>query len=250
MALQTIWHEETRVRAYETDFQQRWRPACFAQAMQEAASHHAQHLGFGFKEMMARDTIWVLSRLRIRFHAFPTFGDLVRIETWPKGIQQRLLFMRDFYLRDESGGLLAEATTAWLLISPSARRILPPNALNGGVPDNGGRSAISEPLDKLAPPAGLEERLKASAGYSAIDMMGHVTNSRYLEWMGDAFALEEHAARRLADLQVNFTSEVLPGEDVSLAMGPDANDPQLWWVQGKHANGGLNAFEAYMRFNH
>ncbi len=247
--METIWHEETLVKTYETDFQQRWKPACFAQALQEAAAHHAHHLGFGFQKMMAEEHIWILSRLRIRFHAFPTFEEIVKIETWPKGIQQRLLFRRDFYLSNAAGERLAEATTAWLLINPSLRRILLPASLTGSVPDNGGRAAIAEPLDKLAPPAGLPQRLVANAGYSAIDLMGHVTNSRYLDWIADAFSLEEHAAHRLLDLQINFTSEVLPGENVSLAIGPDAADPRLWWVQGTHQEGGANAFEACLRFD-
>jgi medium-chain acyl-[acyl-carrier-protein] hydrolase len=250
MVVQTIWFEETRVRTFETDFQHRWKPACFSQVMQEAAAHHAQHLGFGYQEMLAQERIWILSRVRIRFHAFPTFAELVKIETWPKGIQQRLLFMRDFYLSNEAGERLAEASTAWLLINPNLRRILPPATLNGGVPDNGGRSAISETLDKLTPPPDLPRRLTVNAGYSAIDLMGHVTNSRYLEWISDAFSLEEHAAHRLVELQINYTSEVLPGENVSLALGPDPADPCLWWVQGLHESSGANAFEAFLRFDH
>jgi medium-chain acyl-[acyl-carrier-protein] hydrolase len=246
----TIWHEETLVRTFETDFQQHWKPACFAQVMQEAAAHHADHMGFGFHKMMSDDHIWILSRLRIRFFAFPTFEEIVKIETWPKGIQQRLLFMRDFYMTNTAGERLAEATTAWILINPKLRRILPPASLNGSVPDNGGRAAIPEPLDKLSPPPGLPQRLVISAGYSDIDLMGHVTNSRYLEWIGDAFTLEEHAAHRLLELQINFTSEVLPGENVSLLIGPDAAEPSRSWVQGVHQASGANAFEAYLKFDH
>ena len=249
MTIQPIWFEETQVKTYETDFQQQWRPACFSQAMQEAAAHHATHLGFGFKEMMANDQIWILSRVRIRFHAFPAIEDVVKIETWPKGIQQRLLFMRDFYLRNAAGSCLADGSTGWLLVNPSARRILPPGALQGGsVPDNGGRSAIAEPLEKLNPPVGLPVRLSIAAGYSAVDLLGHVTSSRYLDWIGDAFTLEEHAAHRLAELQINYTSEVLPGQRVVLAAGPDPVDPSLWWAVGTHQLTGARAFEAFLRF--
>jgi medium-chain acyl-[acyl-carrier-protein] hydrolase len=250
MTRQAVWFEETQVKTYETDFQQQWRPACFSQAMQEAAAHHATHLGFGYKEMMANDQIWILSRVRIRFHAFPTVEDGVRIETWPKGIQQRLLFMRDFHLRDAAGSSLADGSTGWLLVNPSVRRILSPGALLGGsLPDNCGRSAIDEPLDKLSPPEGLPVRLSIAAGYSAVDLLGHVTSSRYLDWIGDAFTLAEHAARRLVELQINYTSEVLPGEQVDLAVGPDSVDPHLWWAVGTHQQTRARAFEAFLRFS-
>ena len=246
--MQTIWFEETNVKTYETDFQRRWKPACFFQTMQEAAAHHASHLGFDYKEMMLQDRVWILSRVRIRFHAYPEYADAVKIETWPKGLQQRLLFMRDFIITGSAGNLLAEASTAWLLVNPSSRRILPPNALDGSLPDNGGRAALNQPLDKLNPPDDLPQRRVFSAGYSAIDLMGHVNNARYLDWIADAFSLEEHAALPLTELQINYTSEVLPGEEVAILAGPREDDPGQWWAQGVHQSNGTRAFEALLKF--
>ena len=248
MEFPNIWHEETQVKTFEIDFYQRWKTASFFQAMQEAAAHHAAALGFGYEEMLSKNMAWILSRVRIRFLAFPTLGDRVQIETWPKGVQQRLLYMRDFYLTGSTGARLAEACTAWLLVDPRARRILPPQSLTGALPDNGGRAAINEPLEKLNPPTGLVERLTRSADYSTIDLMGHVTSSRYLEWIADTFSLEEHRARRLADLQVNFTNEVKPGENVTIASGPDGGDPSRWWVQGTNGITGQRAFDAVLKF--
>ena len=246
--MKTVWFEETRVKTYETDFQRRWKPACFFQAMQEAAAHHASHLGFDHKDMIAKDRVWILSRVRIRIHAYPMYDDLVKIETWPKGFQQRLLFMRDFMITGSNGNLFAEASTAWLLVAPSSRRILPPNSLDGNLPDNGGRAALVEPLDKLNPPGDLPQRQVFSAGYSAIDLMGHVNNARYLDWISDAFSMEEHAARPLAELQINYTSEVLPGEQVAIQAGPREEEPGQWWAQGMHQATGTRAFEVLLKF--
>ena len=173
---------------------------------------------------------------------------LVKIETWPKGLQQRLLFMRDFMITGSGGTLFAEASTAWLLVAPSTRRILPPNSLDGNLPDNGGRAALVEPLDKLNPPEDLPQRQVFSAGYSAIDLMGHVNNARYLDWISDAFSMEEHAARPLAELQINYTSEVLPGEQVAVQAGSRKEEPDQWWVQGVHQSTGTRAFEALLKF--
>lgn len=248
MDIPTIWHEETLVKTYETDYQQRWRVTSLFQAMQEAATHHAAALGFGYDALIARNMAWVLSRVRIRILGLPGIGECVRVETWPKGVQQRLLYMRDFLLTDSTGTCLAEASTAWLLVDPRARRMLPPNSLTGFLPDNGGRAAIQEPLDKLNPPEGLPERLNRSADYSTIDIMGHVTSARYLEWMLDLFSLEEHRARRLADVQINYSNEIKPGESVRLNAGPDAADPERWWVQGTNQVTGQRSFDAILKF--
>lgn len=249
MQIQPVWFEETHVKTYETDFRRQWKPAAFFQALQEAAFHHAEHLGVGYADLLAEDQMWILSRVRLRFHAFPRLGERVQVHTWPKGMQQRLLFMRDFQLALADGTPLAEASTAWLLVSPSARRILPPAALQHAIPDNQGRAALSETLDKLNPPAGLPERLRVTAHYSDIDQVGHVSNSRYIEWIADAFSVAEHAAQRLQEIQINFVKEVPPGAQVRILMGPSAQDQHLWWVEGLHQSDGARAFEAFLRFS-
>ncbi|HEX2981581.1 MAG TPA: acyl-ACP thioesterase domain-containing protein, partial [Anaerolineaceae bacterium] len=225
-----VWTEETSVRSFETDFAERWKPACFFQAMQEAATHHAAAFGFPYREMLARDMIWVLSRMKIYFHRFPRLHEVVRIETWPKGIQQRLFFMRDFCFTSPEGEPYASATSAWLLIDPQARRILPPRALYGEVPDNAGRSVIEETLEKIQPPEGMTERLRRQAGFSAVDLMGHVNNARYIEWIADLFPLDSYRERDLAWLQINYINEVRPGEEVVLAAECSDSDPAVWQI--------------------
>ncbi len=249
----TIWHTETRVKTYETDFKGQWKPASFVQAMIEAASEHAAALGYDYPILLEHDMVWVLSRLKIRFDGFPTVKEKIKIKTWPKGIQQKLFFMRDFELRAADDRPLAAATFAWLLISPSARRMLFPQAIiqafGQNVPDNGGLSALDEPLERINPPAGLPERITAAAGYSAVDMLGHANAARYVEWISDCFSLEEHQRRQLAWMQLNYITETRPGESLSLAAGRDDNNPALWFVQGINLNTKQKSFEAALTWS-
>jgi medium-chain acyl-[acyl-carrier-protein] hydrolase len=248
MEAQTIWHTETRVKTYETDFRGKWRPASFVQAMIEAATEHAAALGYDYPTMVAHDMVWVLSRFKVRFDEFPAVTEKVKIKTWPKGIQQKLFFMRDFELRGQDGRRLAAASFAWLLISPTARRLLFPTAITQAfgrsVPDNGGLSALDESLERISLPAGLEERSEVDASYSAVDMLGHATAARYVEWVTDCFSQAEHAGRQLAWLQVNYLNETRPGERLSLAAGTDGGDHERWYVQGTNLNTGQKSFEA------
>lgn len=248
MDRKTIWNTETTVKTYETDFQGKWKPASFVQAMIEAATEHAAHLGFDYPSLLANDMVWVLSRFKIQFLAFPTVGEKVQIKTWPKGIQQRLFFLRDFELRNAAGDPLAVASFAWLVISPTARRMLPPQAIlqafGTSVPDNGGLSALDEPLDKINAPDGLPEKITAAAAYSAVDMLGHANASRYVEWVCDCFNQEEHRGRSLDWLQLNYVNETRPGERLSIGAGPDGGEAQRWFVQGTNLNTGLKSFEA------
>ena len=244
MILQTVWKEETSVKAFEMDILKRWKPASFFQTLQEAASNHADHLGVGYQEMHSRDMAWILSRLKVQFFEYPQLGDKVIIQTWPKGLQQKLFFMRDFHLTAKDGRRFASASSAWLLVNIKARKLLMPNALYKPVPDNNGMAAIAEPLEKINVPDGLPERLSMIAGYSAIDIMEHANNARYVEWICDCFPVEEWRRRTLSWIQVNYVNEVRPGERLSLGICPQEGDPNTWLVNGANLSTGMRAFEA------
>ncbi len=241
---QSIWTEETTVRSFETDFEEKWKPACFFQAMQEAATHHAASFGFDYQDMLANNMIWVLSRMKIRFEQFPKLRQKVIITTWPKGLQQKIFFSRDFIFSGPDGERFAVATSAWLLIDPTARRMLHPRALQGQVPDNDGLSAMEELLEKINPGEDLPERMAAIASYSAVDLMGHVNNARYIEWISDSFPMEHYAENRLNWLQINYLNEVKPGECVALRVGQQGGASPTWLVDGTNQTTGTRAFEA------
>ena len=87
MAAAAVMTEEVRVSAHQGDFRLRWKPAAMFLAMIDAATRHADALGFGFESMHANEMAWVLSRLRVHFHAFPRMGETVSLQTWPRGVQ-------------------------------------------------------------------------------------------------------------------------------------------------------------------
>jgi acyl-ACP thioesterase len=239
-----IYKTELQVRSFECDINRRWKPAAFFQHLTEAAGHHADKLGCGFDIMFARDLFWVHSRMKIKFLRFPVDGETVTITTWPKTIQQKLFFVRDYQIHAENGELLAAASSAWLVISASERRMVPPLSTGLNLPCIPERAALDEPLDRLSVGDGGEERLKVTANYSSIDMLGHVNNSRYVEWICDSFPLETYKNHSLDWLQINYDKEIRPGEAVAVHLH-DANEDHLRWaVDGRNLTSGTRAFEA------
>jgi medium-chain acyl-[acyl-carrier-protein] hydrolase len=246
MERQKIWLEHTYVRSAETDFLSRWKISSFFAAMVEAAAHHADHLGYGFQSMLERDMIWILSRLKIRFYDFPRIEEKVIIQTWPKTIQQKIFFMRDYQITDGNGRRFASATSAYVLVNPRIRRMVPPQSFSGALPDNQGLNALDEALDKISPVELLEEKFVTTAGYSTVDLMGHVNNTRYIDWVSDCFSFEEHRASRPAWLQINYINEVKPGETVAVQRGTYPEQQLTWFINGKNLATGAKAFEAQM----
>ena len=239
MADLSVHTETIVVKSYEVDFRNRWKAHCLQQALQEAASNHATELGVGYPEMRERGLAWVLSRMRIDFHVMPLMRDTVKLRTWHKGVQQRLFFTRDFAL--SSGGQpVAEASFCWILVDWVKRRMLPPSALPGDLLVHS-EDAIPDLLEKIIVPDGLPVLGNFTAGYSAVDPVGHANSARYVEWLLDCFAFESYAQRSLKRLQVNFSTEVRPGEHVSLTAGEQDG---RWLAQASILESGKRAFEA------
>jgi acyl-ACP thioesterase len=249
MAENTIRTELATIQSSQADFQNRLKLSSFFTLMQDMASNHADALGVGYDALLRQDMAWVLSRKKIQFFDFPRMGETVTLKTWPKGLQQKLFFMRDHEMTGADGRRLAAATSAYVLINARTRRIVMPAALDLNIPDNGGLSAINETLEKIpAAPEGLRECQTIHAAYSAVDVIGHVNNSRYVEWISDCFSMEEHRANRPAWLQINFLNEVLPGERVILHRGARGENPGAWYLSGTNAASGTKAFEAELHW--
>ena len=248
MVMQSIWTEEYRVRTFELDFQRIWKPSAAFQMLTEAATHHASRLGFDYRDLWESNQAWVLSRMKVRFLKYPADGQTITLRTWPKGIAQKLFFMRDFELVDEAGQPLALATSAWVLVDTQARRFLLPQALKTELPDNSGRSAMDETLDKLSGFNGMQPCLEVTPGYSEVDLVGHVNNARYVEWIADCFPLEQYRDQRIEWMQVNYLAEVKAGERVALSAAPSTEDAQRWMVEGSNLTSGARSFEAAVQW--
>lgn len=239
-----LYEQQERVNSFECDFQGQWKAAAIFQHLTEAATISAGRLGVGFDAMLEQNLYWVHSRMKIRFLHFPRAGETVILRTWPKTAQQKLFYVRDFELLDEQKQPLALATSAWLVINASSRRMVSPYSLNFSLPSIPDRHGLDEPLEKLGFERSGEERLRVHAGYSAVDMLGHVNNSRYVEWICDAFPMEMYRNNVLDWMQVNYDHEVRPGEEVALFIEKNDIDATTWQIIGENLSTTTHAFEA------
>lgn len=243
-----VFENTFHIHTFECDINRQWKPAAFFQHLTETAGNHAEHLGCGFDVMFARNLFWVHSRMKIKFFRFPLAGEQITIRTWPKTIQQKLFFIRDYEILDADGKQLAAASSAWLVINATTRRMVPPQSLDLNLPALTERIGLDEPLEKLAVTTEGQEKLRVRAGYSAVDLLGHVNNSRYVEWICDTFPMEKHCAHRLDWMQINYDREIRPGEEVALLAHESPETAGLWRIEGRNCTNNTHAFEAEMKW--
>lgn len=243
-----IFERVEKVNNYQCDFDQRVKPEVFFQFMTDAAGSHSDLLGYGFKQLIEKNYYWVLSRLKLQFYRFPMFGDEITIRTWPKTIQQKIFFIRDFEILAKDGTKLAAATSAWLIIDASTRKMVPTAAAHLDLPSIPEKHGLEGPLERIGLRGAGVNRLNVKAGYSVVDMQGHVNNSRYIQWVCDCFPWEMYRTKLLDWIQINYDNEILPGDEVELLV--DQPDPAgaLYTVEGMNRSSGSKSFECLLHW--
>ena len=201
---------------------------------QEAANLHAAILGFGYDDMIASKTAWVLSRMHVVFVDTPRWRDDVTLFTWHKGLE-RLFFLRDFMMTDREGNPKIKATTSWLVLNLETRRLVrDPNLLDQDTICS--ENVLDNPADKVVMPKGVEPQFVTGhlVSYSDLDMNGHANNAMYMQWAMDAVNYEISSVKPVKEFTINFNHEVKPQETVSIYKAiVEAEDGRHVFVEGK-----------------
>lgn len=223
-----------RLTCYETDAAWRLKPASFMNMAQEAAGCHAVELGFGYDDLIASNTAWILSRVRVDFLDTPLWREDMTLTTWHKGLN-RLFFLRDFIMTDVNGKERVKATTSWLVMNLETRRLVrDPKLMEDGTicTDN----AIETPADKVQMPKDKEPVFVMNhlVSYSDVDTNGHTNNAMYMHWAMDAVDYEISSQRPVKSFTINFNHETKPGDQVAISkVVVEQEDERHVFVEGK-----------------
>jgi|APSaa5957512622_1039677.scaffolds.fasta_scaffold47972_2 medium-chain acyl-[acyl-carrier-protein] hydrolase len=187
------WRESARIRSYESDARGMATVATICNIMQECASNHANHLGFGVDELNERGAIWALSRIGVEILRRPAIGERVTVNTWL--LESRGPFaIREFSILDEQENILVQSKYAWLAIDLITKRSVRPETLMKDMPINTKKKPLSNNLKKIRFPEKPISLTPIHVRKSDLDIQSHVNNSRYIAWIEDA--LDEYNVKK------------------------------------------------------
>ncbi|SDB27151.1 Acyl-ACP thioesterase [Desulfonatronum thiosulfatophilum] len=212
---QSVWRESFRVRSNETDIHGLARLDGLFGYFQEAAGHHARVLGVGRKSLEDQGCFWVLSRCWMQIHQYPAWGQELVVRTWPQGVE-RLFALRHFRFLTEDGQEFGSGISAWLILDQEKHRPMRPGPFLDGIVLPEEPLVNGDVLVKLGSISDSEELRHVSAAYSDLDVNRHVNNAAYVRWTLDSFDLEQHSRRQIESIRIDYLSETLPGESISV----------------------------------
>lgn len=228
------FEQKFTIPCYDTDASWRLKPSSFMDLAQEAAGQHAVYLGFGYDDLIATNTAWILSRVHVEFVDAPKWRENITLRTWHKGLN-RLFFLRDFILTDDQGRERVKATTSWLVLNLETRRLVrDPKLMEEGTvcTDN----VIETPADKVVMPKDIDPQyvMDHHVAYSDVDMNGHTNNAMYMQWAMDAVDYDIASTRPVKWFTINFNHETKPGDIVALyKVVKEEEDGRHVFVEGK-----------------
>jgi acyl-ACP thioesterase len=250
--MKAVWEDQYTLCTWDVDASKRLTMAGAFNYFQESAGAHAENMGVGRLVLMKAGQAWILSRMSVCIRRRPVWGDRVRVRTWPRGTQ-KLFAIRDYELSGETGDILAQGRSAWLVVDTAKLKPLRPQSLTTGIPLNEGMDALADGAQSLEPRSDAAMLTDRRAAYSDMDYNGHVNNARYVQWIQDALPAAEIEGAESMRLDINFLSELKYGNRVDLFGAPiNGQGYHGYSIEGRsEGNGRIDAaaFRAELRLN-
>ena len=186
-------------------------PRTLSNWMQEAARQHADILGLGVETLLSQKKTWLLTRQRLEINRYPSYGEKVKVITWPKGFSG-LFANRDFLLEDSKGNIIARGTTSWVILDLKILRPIPIDLPPSFSAFSDEHSLKDAPEKLLALGENAHFLGSFPVLYSHLDVNQHVNNSQYVNYALDALSASDNLEGEVQSWTANFLFECTLGD--------------------------------------
>jgi len=207
-----IFTKSFHVYTYEVDHRGKALPLSLLNYLQDAAGDHAAILGFSILDLLNRGLTWILSRYHVRIHRYPGLAEDIAVSTWPSG-KQGLFALRDFEMTDAQGGLVAAATSSWILWNVRTKQ---PARLEENLPGETTvrRRALADDFPALPAASAADREVSFRVEMQDIDFNNHVNHAVYVRWALETPPETVLRSARPTDIEVAYKGEAIYGDEV------------------------------------
>jgi medium-chain acyl-[acyl-carrier-protein] hydrolase len=217
MEKQGVWSESFRVQANMVNMRREMTLASIGNLFQEVAGNHAVYRKVGFFDMQQRGMYWVLNRLKINMLRYPLWQEDIYLRTW---VSQMIPFShRHFEVCDSQNQALGYGYALWIPIDATNHKPKRMTDFDIQIVD---RQTPCDMPQKIADTEGYIFSSEKTVEYSDIDMLGHVNNVKYIEWILNDFYKKNDTKNVCKSLEINYLGEVYPNDTTLIFSKSDA----------------------------
>lgn len=177
--------------------------------VQKAAMAHSILGGISFEDLQIFHQAWVLHKMRIEVQSLPRWQDEIEIRTWIQHLEGTQS-VRNYELYFK-GSKLVGITTLWVIINTQKRRPEVMSLPHQHFEKFSDRKATSGDFEKISNQLTYEVIKEDSVVYSDLDMVVHVNNVKYIEWLFNAIDYNQLMSQRVCTLDMVFKKEMKHG---------------------------------------
>lgn len=219
-----IYETKHKLFMRDCDTWQRLKPSAILAMFQDCSEALTEGWGVGLGAMLAQGVIWVAAKLSCEVTRLPEHGDEVTVRGWAKRSRSGI-FPFHYEMLDGEGNELVTGCSMWVLSSLKTHSMMSPDIPKITLPTPEPDDAPLPRMRPIKPPA---ERLRTTRKvlFTDTDINGHLTNTRYIDWVCDLAPRDFHRNHPLKTLRIDYRAEIYPDEEVELRW--ECTDERLW----------------------
>lgn len=174
---------------------------------QKVATKHSILGGISFHDLQKIKQAWVLNKMRLEIDHLPKWQDIIHIKTWIESLDG-IRSIRNFEIILNNRRIIG-ISTLWVIINTDRRRpesmLLPHSHFE----KFNGITAIQQSFKNI--PTQVEYKLLKNGivEYSDLDMVQHVNNAKYIEWIINAIHSNSLDFPTVREIDMIFQKEML-----------------------------------------
>ncbi|MBP5184491.1 MAG: hypothetical protein J6113_05240 [Lachnospiraceae bacterium] len=204
------------------DYNLRLFPAEVFRALQITADEHVEELGFGGYAMADRGYSWVLIRTEVWMEDYPKYEETFEVYTATSETRHGV-YPRYYEIRKD-GRVIGRAMALWVVLDNVKRSMVTEKESGISVVAAKLRNEIPKfPAAPKALPAGKTTVSKRTVRYTDLDMVGHMNNTHYIDWLTDAIPWQTFKEKMISHMIVGYSEETRPDTELTLELKTEGN---------------------------
>ena len=218
------YEKKLTVLMRDCDMFRRLKPSAMLAMFQDCSEDLTEGWGVGLDAMMEKGIIWVAAKVTCHVHRLPEHCDVVTVRGWA-GASRGGICPFHYEMWSEEGELLITGCSMWVLSDLETHSMMSPNVPKISLPSPEEPGTRLPRMGVILPPAEYEKTPR-KVQFSEVDINGHLTNTRYVDWMCDLPERAFHQSHPMTAIRINYRAESFPDEEIVLEWRCD--DDRLW----------------------
>ncbi len=182
---------------------------------QQAGEEHLKCFDMGFTRLFEQKLVFVVTNTAVKINRLPKYDENIKLVTWNRGTKGAK-FYRSYNWYTESGELLIESSTVFVLVDTDEHKIRRPDSISLTMPfDFDKQNAAGNPKKIFLPDANEMKKVgERKIVFSEIDINGHLNNSYYTDFVTDY--TDDIMNKQVKSFSIDFVGEAKLGDTVDV----------------------------------